>query len=371
MGRKAFGEDRIMEAILKLADGKSVFEDMPMARLKNVTECCEATLKKYLDVLANQGFIRIDCADRRGGIGRIVILKSVLPVVARPAAIPKPATSPRAPKVSATALPSPPAPLPLPVPESANPLIVVLVDYDNVYSTILEANSSISFAKLKALVREHGRILFADVFLSPASTKPDVIAKLWDAGFQVIACPMENKDKDSVDAKILTRAVQYLERTHITKLVIVSRDRDFRGLTDQAADMGKDTVFIDVSKEIERLKGADILPMLFPKKETERFERTLSYLMNRQKDHRPGGKERMRILKDIIQIIRNLNPKCAFRPLVSDVSRELEIQNKAVSERDVRAALTAIVNVGILVKNESATRTFYIFNINHRTCNNI
>jgi len=145
----------------------------------------------------------------------------------------------------------------------------VLVDVDNVQAQLDAEGKSVSWTRLKEYLRTLGPLSFCDAFISPRSfTKP---VFLWDAGFDVIACPMDAKDKDAVDEKIRSRALRYLFLSGITRIVIVSDDRDFAPLAVQAADRGKTVEFVSPVRIADLIVGADAPHPLDDSRQMRRF----------------------------------------------------------------------------------------------------
>lgn len=173
--------------------------------------------------------------------------------------------------------PIPPTPAPshrpaAPVAEG----IAVLVDVDNVQAQLDTEGNPVSWTRLKDFLRGLGPLSFSDAFISPRSfTKPAV---LWDAGFDVIACPMAAKDKDDVDEKIRNRALRYLFLTGITRIVIVSDDRDFLPLVAQAADRGKSVELISPTRIAPLIVGTDPPHTLDDSRQMRRFLRAIGDL---------------------------------------------------------------------------------------------
>jgi len=154
--------------------------------------------------------------------------------------------------------------------------IAVLVDVDNVQAQLDTEGQPVSWGRLKDFLRGLGPLSFSDAFTSPRSFTSPVA--LWDAGFDVIACPMAAKDKDDVDEKIRNRALRYLFLTGISRIVIVSDDRDFLPLVAQAADRGKTVELVSPLRIAPLIVGTDPPHPLDDSRQMRRFLRAISDL---------------------------------------------------------------------------------------------
>ena len=191
---------------------------------------------------------------------------------------------------------APAAPEPKP---AALPRIILLVDHDNATMRAREAQFNLSFARLKEYARKQGRVLFADVFISPYSNRPEQVAVLWQAGFQVIACPMATKDKDAVDQKLNWRARQYLSETDVEVVLIASADRDFAELKDFARDRHREVRFIDTARERPELEGNEVAPQLPLSRTLSEFAIAIGNLENQ----RAGATLRARQQMEFVQAV--------------------------------------------------------------------
>ncbi len=189
------------------------------------------------------------------------------------------------------ALPPPPIPEP-PRPRRAKPTGVsgataVLVDVDNVVLGFKKEGLTVSFLKLKEYLRAAlGIIGFCDAYVSPRSDSI-LVAALWDAGFDVIICPMGSKDKDAVDEKMRLRGLKYLLTTGIRQVAVVSRDSDFRPLVSEAADRGKKVILVNLTADMRELSGIDPAVAVPYSRPVQRFLDALECVRSR----RPGSSQ--------------------------------------------------------------------------------
>lgn len=358
MGRKAFGEPEFLTHILEVAKDKDRI-NLPLTVLKNKTGLTKQTVRLYISRLEAKGIVRLE---GYGECQELVILKKDF-------VFPELKAAPKAPKKKKPPKPTVSEPTPKTVslvPASKRDFVVALVDYDNAFLRARDERFLLSFSKLKELLQEYGEILFADVFISPVNTNPEAIAKLWSAGFQVIACPMRYKDKDGVDTKMIEQAWKYIERTSMTKLIIVSCDRDFDGLHHMATDKGKEVVFIDVAVERDKLEGEDLVQELMSSPLLENYIKAIDFLVNRRTDLLPEERHKVNVIKAIIRAIHtdiSKNGCKSFRSLAEVVFQKLRKQKLEGDFRGqtIRTAMDALVKRKVLLKMGSA-------NIREATC---
>ena len=247
----------------------------PVRIVAQMFDITALTARKYLQRLANADLATLSHGEQ-GSISHLFLppeekIPERLAALEPPAPLPLPTPPPpRSHMVTCNAGP-PEEPRPSAAPAPATELAAVLVDVDNVVIPSRQGHLNISWAKLKEYLREtFGKLGFSDAFIGPR-TDDDLIALLWDNGFDVITCPMGSKDKDSVDEKMRMRALKYLLTTGISHVVIVSRDADFRPLVVEAADRGKQVTLVDTTGLAARLAGMDAPVILKNSRPLERY----------------------------------------------------------------------------------------------------
>ncbi|HEY4475325.1 MAG TPA: NYN domain-containing protein, partial [Candidatus Paceibacterota bacterium] len=235
---------------------------------------------------------------------------------------------------------------------------------------------TVSFKKLKDILRTYGRIIFADAFLSPATSNPQTITSLWNAGFQVIVCPMGSKDTDAVDSKLEWRARQYLRESTVAKVFVVSRDRDFSELVNFAADLGKQAVLFDIERHRGAIEGTEeeIVIELPQGKQVALFMRAVDYVGQGLSGLRPDDELRIKFLKDVIAAVSGKeedNRRVGLRPPSFHVMHGSLIGvlggqwRQSFTVMDFRNALTALVQQNAIVRRENHVTTFYELNREH------
>lgn len=300
MGRVPFGNDQMLAAVKKIAEGKERVSE-PMKLLEQETGLGAQTIKKYLVELEKLRYFRLHWNERGGQIVALYVLKAtetewvtaqrdyIHPAYKKPVAphansngggqSPKP--------IETKQVPSNPPDSPQGRPKLLTELlkctnggqrfIAVLVDYDNFISNI---EFEVSFYKLKNLVRNYGNILFSEMFVSPTSHKNELVQRIHQSGFTVISCPMATKDKDGVDKIMQDRAQAYMLATAVDTIVIISRDSDFYDLANKAADVHKTVVFIDPAAVRFEIQGTDEVVHLEASRSLSKFSRAAHYLTN-------------------------------------------------------------------------------------------
>lgn len=360
MGRKAFGVENVFR-ILSEGVAKSLNNGLqsPVDYLRGSTGLHNVTIRKYLTQLSDTGYVCLQFGGHRGEeIIYLKLLKNEFPEGnGREAAVSalvsrqeEPAEKQSSKFVS----------VPL-VPQQS--LVAALVDFDNTEITAKNNGFDVSFAKLRDYLRKFGQVIFADVFLSPFATRPETISRLWDAGFTVIACPQGWKDKDAVDEKMRLRAGDYLREMNIGKIIIVSRDQDFRELGNRAANLHKETVFVDIVAIQEAVRGHDIVPELKLTPTGERFSRIVDCLANNG-PVMAAEEERKRFVKDIILAIlrreRDSSKQDSFKPLCDYVMAELQQRwHRAFSPDNYKEAMTVLVQRQVLIKYDGGRMNYY------------
>lgn len=255
------------------------------------------------------------------------------------------------------------------VPEKTRPDIAVLVDYDNVVATAADELFKLSFRMLMDYIRSLGNVVFAQVFLPSRSYNEQTVAKLYEAGFTVTACPMACKDKDAVDETMRAIARKYLTNTAIDVVVIVSRDADFLNLAIDAENMHKQVRFVDVVKKRELFEGEDPEVVLVHSRETQEFIDTIRRVENDNLDGlQNGAKMRIQYLADIITELMALDVgrTWTFNAMRNELTAKLEKRWAKIFTLDhITRALSAMVDRGMLVKNQGVRITFYTLNFEH------
>jgi len=243
--------------------------------------------------------------------------------------------------------------------------LILLVDYDNV----IGHDFPVSFVRVKELVRERGKILFADAFLSPFSTRPRVIDTLNDAGFQCIACSQAYKDKDSVDNRIITRAMTYLERTDAKEIVVVSADRDFSRLVDFAADIHKCVTILNPGQEKESIEGIDAVRTVDFSPQVQGYTEALKALMKDEETFSSlGVEQKANLLTTCIVAIHQIETQRKYQRTFNTLLCEAWPHVKLKWPRSqplLRPALTCLVENLVLTKHVEEETTSYTLNRQH------
>lgn len=383
MGRPPLGADRFLKELVRMAGNNNLVE-RPVDMLAIQTGFSRPTVQRYISELSAGGYVKLVYGDHNS-IKRLSIEKREMPFsLASPKKYepestkePKPSPVPHKPTPPpAPAVPKP-AVNPVPMLQPANDLIVALVDYDNVIGHARTSGFSLSFEKLRELVRSFGRVLFADAYISQINTRPEVIAKLSKAGFRVLTCPQGYKDKDSVDEKIKGDAHQYLQCTPVGKVLIVSRDSDFHDLAGFAADLHKATIFIDVVKEQSKLAGYDEAPQLVQSRSLERFTKALEHLKTDWSGLGAEEERSVRFLKEIIRAVKDKEKRSPgqntpFKTLHNLLWQENRNRwGNIWNEHDLQKAMTALVGDDVLRRNIGTGQNqqayqYYTLNNNHQ-----
>lgn len=367
MGRRPIGADTIMGFILELA-GDCHRLDSPITAIANRSELNPVTIKKYLLQLDDEMRVQLVYGGhRRSQIVYLLVLENEVDsqknrnqstdssVSNRRMVVLKKSVLPIVPVTSIVNT------------ETRVPTIVLLVDYDNTVSTARENAFNISFARLKEFVRTLGQIFFADVFLSPvAAQRPENISGLWHAGFQVVTCPMGTKDKDAVDSKMMWRARQYLECTTADTIVIVSRDEDFRELVDFAADRHRKVEFLDVNRERLNVEGEDVSPKLIESRILSRFWIDVDCLTDGRKSEDEQGVEFLRAIIKVFAERKDPHP-ISFEPLKTYIWSQIQSNwGRIFKDYDLKAAMTALVNGGVIKRNVGSNLVYYTLERTHQ-----
>jgi len=245
-------------------------------------------------------------------------------------------------------------------------LVAIFVDFDNAVSTARDHGFSISFARLRALPRKFGDVVFAFTFLSPSSNEPATIAQLDKAGFRAICCPYARKHVDAVDTILIDTAKSLIDHSTVTLFLIISADQDFRNLPTYAADKGKEVRVLNPRDYRDAIEGNDISPTLGFSERVQRFTRVIHSI--------EAGKEQLNeqveaeFLQYLIRKIAtaHLPPQPSFRMLSTSVWEEGSKKwNQRFSAENLREALTACVNTRVIIKTETSDITFYNLNPHH------
>ena len=225
---------------------------------------------------------------------------------------------------------------------------LLLVDWENTVYAGQDNGFTVSFARLKEYVRGMGNIIVADAFVSPYAAREErVVQGLWDAGFQVIACPMRHKDVDAVDTKMIARARQYLAEMPNINICIVSRDNDFSDLKDFADDMHRTVILLNVVEFKKQLAGEDEVTELSEGRERKSLERAYAALVNGQLGNiTPDIEHRKEFLKAVIRIVeRHCKEQMAFNVLHGTVEQHMRRSTRWKGDlRIIRTALTTLVD---------------------------
>lgn len=359
MSRMPYGEEKFFGDIIALV-GAGNRLNSPLAALREKTGLCEPTVRKYVGALEERELIAIHENLKSGFL-------ELLSRSFKNGAMIKPAATPVAgPLLVAASKP----------PTVEKPGMVVLVDFDNTVGVARDSHFVVSFKKLKEVLRTLGRIVFADAFLSATTTNPQTVALLWQAGFQVITCPMGSKDTDAVDSKILWRARQYLRESSIAAAVIVSQDRDFSELVNFAADLGKEAVLFNVGEHKAAIQGteAEIVIELPRGRLVALFMKAVDLAGNGLSGFNPDDELRVRFVKDLIAAIREKEDEDrrggrnhpTFHILSGCMQGVLGSRwRQTFREPDFRTALTAMIEKGVITKNANRVSTFYTLNTEH------
>lgn len=372
MRGRAYGAENVLGALIELADGAS-FVRWPLAGLRLKTNLSDPTLKKYLESLEAEGHIETIWGGHGGRqiekikLGKKALLFGSQRFPAEPVIGLKANTGLNGNGSNGS---------------HYDGSVVALVDFDNVTGSARDASFSISFGRIREYVRRFGTVLFVDAFVSPNSARPEIVQGLWNAGFQVIACPMASKDRDDVDAKMNWRARQYLNMANVTTVIIVSRDQDFRDLTDYAEDLHKKVVFIDVVKQRSEFEGVDPsggIPT-YTSRRLIKFTRALDQLSENSRGYNAEEAETIRFVRDVVvecdarekDMEKLALAKPSFLTLQSYVSARVMLRwSKIFTAIDVKQALTAMVEARAVEKLVGGGTTYYVLSRNHPAVKNV
>lgn len=406
MGRKPYGAENVLAALKTITEpGTEII--YPVEELRAKTELSEITVRKYLKELSDSRVIVLHYGGHKGvqiigcTVCQTVLRPEPMPprtnsqstpakpvikiyvetkaeTVVEPVKKPPPVViEPAPPKVEVAPTPPPPAPDPrppdpvIPAPTKTSPIVILLVDYDNATMRAREAQFNLSFARLKEYARKQGRVIFADAFISPHSSRQDQIACLWQAGFQVIVCPMATKDKDAVDQKLSWRARQYITETAADLVLIASADRDFVELKDFARDRHKQVRFIDTAMLRPDLEGSEVAPQLPLSRTLSEFTIAISNMEHKQTPSTPRARQQMEFVQAVISALaireRDENGRrAAFLYLKNNLWPRLQGRwGKSFTSNDLHSALTSLVNAEVLAKNTTRDMNFYTLNPTH------
>ena len=386
MGRRN-GIFNIMEAIVQYSSGCGGLDNARQT-IAQATNFRELTINKHLAALEALGYIKLE-----NGGSSISILKRnvptqeeldeaarVRPVVMIPVGAAQPLTEPVLPTTPEPAKPvviKPmiPAELPRPTQEriAKLPNVAVLVDLDNTESRALETGFQISYARLKEKLREFGNLIFADVFVSPTAVKNSgLVAQLWDAGFTVIACPMETKDRDAVDAKMNWRGREYVAGGGIDTIVVVSVDRDFKDLGEFAADRHKRVIFFRVTEHKEAIQGKNgEVPLGLGRSVAQKLQTVKELTENAQSF---TNDQQARFIQDVIrqmaEVFRRHPDRMGFKVLkIRTLQLLLPSEWKKIHDdsldRELEQAMSALKEGGVLQKTDTGSSVHYTLNRSH------
>lgn len=353
--------------ILWDAAGEGVWVDQPVDLLVAKTGFTRVTVKKYLDELRAGGYVKF-VLGAHYSVRKLSIEKREAPeLFVAPSLKPPPAPVPAPPVTQ-------PAPVPMTTP--AECIVAALVDYDNVIGHARDSGFSLSFEKLRERIRTSGKVLFADVYLSLASTRPETIGRVCKADFRAITCPQGYKDKDSVDEKMKADARKYLQNTPVNKVLIVSRDSDFHDLAGFAADLHKKVEFINIVEEQAAVQGHDQAPQLVQSRALDRFTKALQHIKNNWAGLSADEERCVRFLKEIIRSVREKEARAKrntpFKTLHAWLWQENQNRWKNIwSEYELKKAMTALVEDDVIRKNignanNGETYNYYTLNNYHQ-----
>ncbi|MBI2024853.1 MAG: NYN domain-containing protein [Candidatus Harrisonbacteria bacterium] len=373
MGRPAFGFGRMMMCILELV-GEANELSLPVEKLHEKTGLTKTSIRNYLDELKAKGFIEIVLGDVRGrgfAVSRLIVKKRDGISVSTDDLQNHEALDDKQSLVASRK--------PEPIPDSAPTRVgnlspaepsffAALLDYDNVLGSARNAGFPISFSRLRELVRKFGKILFAEAFLSPTTNRPEIVAKLDKAGWTVVACPPEAKDKDSVDAHIINRALNYLHLSSLGGVVVISRDRDFINLEHSAADVHKTCAFLNVVVEKENVEGYDEQSgnPLYESGMVDRFGKAIEQIRSSWGGLVAAEEERVRFVGEIIRTIANRysSDHLGFKQMLWWLWECLKLRWGRIFEREhhLKSAMTAMVNRQVLLRHEGHSYVYYTLN---------
>lgn len=242
------------------------------------------------------------------------------------------------------------------------PKVILLVDWENTVFAGSDHGFDVSFAGIKNIVRNMGDIIFSFVFVSPYEIErtikkdtakneaSDVIRTLTDAGFFVVACPMGYKETDAADTNMNDLARRYLEHSDAQCVVIVSRDRDFRALSDFAKDMHKQVIFLDILQHREFVEGGDMHFALEDGRERVMLDRAFEALKNARAGKTASIDHWREYFKAIIICLKSNRDanNLPFLAMVDHVNGKLDLPWSRVPRKHLQIALTILKEKRVL-----------------------
>ncbi len=251
---------------------------------------------------------------------------------------------------------------------------VVLIDFDNLRSLARDGGWQLSWRRLATHLRSLGKVFRMEVFVPP-KTIGDAVKGSWhfthrildSAGFRVIFCPMAYKDKDSVDAHILTSAYEYLMLTMVKRVIVVSQDRDFVNLITQAANLHKEVLQIDPTMIRPDVEGEDDMVEVRETKIGIAARHALGLLTKQEGE--PSDEEQRWWLSYYVAILHELNtaalPPSRFHALRDHLAGKMRAVVGGSTYDKVKAALTRLNDAGMLTRQDDQVPPLYELNRSH------
>ena len=258
------------------------------------------------------------------------------------------------------------------MPRKKQKLVVVLVDYENVVLRAKKEGFSVSFSRLRELVRSFGQVCEAVVFIPPhVATDAETVTILCDAGFEVVACPLEKKDKDAVDAYLKAHARRKALWSQATTFIIVSEDADLSrdpDLTSIVQDVGKTVEFLRPTEHRQAIEGMDIATEIKPTEFQQECEQAIDDLLAEQEPTDTQARETYRFMADVIKNAYDAgeSAELGFRQLTDRVWAQLvDDWHRIFNDSHVRTALSALIGKGLIEPIQARHIRYYKFNHDH------
>jgi len=247
---------------------------------------------------------------------------------------------------------------------------LMLIDGSNAVLSARDADFGISWERLKKLLRAYGKIMGGKplIFFSERDRMREVRGAAHRAGFLCVICPMSTKDRDSVDTAIIDYATNFIVDPDIPKfgVLVVSRDRDLHRIREMGENHDRVVITVNVLEHQSDIEGEEVPFELEGSKHIEAFNRALSFFeAGRGLD--PEAEEYLQLLTAVIHILKERDDQAelSFTPLLQYVRINLPDELQKRYGRILQAALTVLVDAGLLLKNRERTIVTYSLDRTH------
>jgi hypothetical protein len=268
---------------------------------------------------------------------------------------------------------------------------LLVVDLENLTNTLKTARATLSMRAIRDSALEHGNVAFAYAFTNQQSLSRTVRQELLGAGFLIVLCPGHQSlegEKDSVDATLADTVRRHLTHSNIEKLVLVSDDRDFLPILNDARDRKVDCVVFTVrpASSLESVATVCRLPIEGAENGHPEVSWSPELLLNDLDRDLPesdwkSSYDRMllhapiaaRLLRYMIVRRRELPWNPNFHAMLDLAEKCVPYRDRAsITSQQLRAFLSALIETGVIErrekvpeKNPSSSYRYYTFSTTH------